>query len=219
MVTIRHFAFAALGLLAIGLAPAHSAVVTTEVGLDGLFVGGGGLTGDFGVTWDTSGPALAQFPIKNNPFSLTAGAGPAQDGTSLTGYTYQFPVASLGLNAAGTVLIARYPPLSTGPARQNVLRITFDHNLLDLVDGSIATDPFTIQTYAFPPGQTGVPISGECESPASSPVCTLSSSRFLESGVASVVPEPSTWAMMLMGFAGLGFAGYRRARRVRTLAA
>jgi PEP-CTERM motif len=25
-------------------------------------------------------------------------------------------------------------------------------------------------------------------------------------------PEPSTWAMMLLGFAGLGFAGYRRAR-------
>jgi PEP-CTERM motif len=24
------------------------------------------------------------------------------------------------------------------------------------------------------------------------------------------VPEPSTWAMMLFGFAGLAFAGYRR---------
>ena len=29
---------------------------------------------------------------------------------------------------------------------------------------------------------------------------------------ATVVPEPSTWAMMLLGFAGLAFAGYRRAR-------
>jgi hypothetical protein len=28
----------------------------------------------------------------------------------------------------------------------------------------------------------------------------------------SAVPEPSTWAMMLAGFAGLGFAGYRRSR-------
>jgi hypothetical protein len=27
------------------------------------------------------------------------------------------------------------------------------------------------------------------------------------------VPEPSTWAMMLLGFAGLGFAGYRRSRK------
>jgi hypothetical protein len=26
------------------------------------------------------------------------------------------------------------------------------------------------------------------------------------------VPEPSTWAMMLLGFAGLGFAGYRKAK-------
>ena len=28
--------------------------------------------------------------------------------------------------------------------------------------------------------------------------------------VGGAVPEPSTWAMMLLGFAGLGYAGYRR---------
>jgi hypothetical protein len=34
------------------------------------------------------------------------------------------------------------------------------------------------------------------------------------------VPEPSTWAMMLVGFASLGFAGYRRTKKGRdTLAA
>jgi hypothetical protein len=31
----------------------------------------------------------------------------------------------------------------------------------------------------------------------------------------STIPEPSTWAMMLLGFAGLGFAGYRRAKMAR----
>jgi hypothetical protein len=31
--------------------------------------------------------------------------------------------------------------------------------------------------------------------------------------VLTSVPEPSTWAMMLVGFAGLGFAGYRASRR------
>jgi hypothetical protein len=31
--------------------------------------------------------------------------------------------------------------------------------------------------------------------------------------VTASVPEPSTWAMMLLGFAGLSFAGYRRAVR------
>jgi hypothetical protein len=35
----------------------------------------------------------------------------------------------------------------------------------------------------------------------------------------SVVPEPSTWAMMLIGFAGLGFAGYRHTRRASAASA
>ena len=33
------------------------------------------------------------------------------------------------------------------------------------------------------------------------------------------VPEPSTWAMMLLGFTGLGFAGYRATRNSVTIAA
>ena len=31
----------------------------------------------------------------------------------------------------------------------------------------------------------------------------------------SSVPEPSTWAMMILGFVGLGFAGYRRSKDAR----
>jgi hypothetical protein len=34
----------------------------------------------------------------------------------------------------------------------------------------------------------------------------------------STVPEPSTWAMLLLGFAGLGWAGYRKAKGVRVAA-
>jgi hypothetical protein len=33
------------------------------------------------------------------------------------------------------------------------------------------------------------------------------------------VPEPSTWAMLLLGFAGLGFVGCRRTRRAKPQAA
>jgi hypothetical protein len=32
-------------------------------------------------------------------------------------------------------------------------------------------------------------------------------------GGAPGTPEPSTWVMMIMGFAGLGFAGYRTSRK------
>ena len=44
----------------------------------------------------------------------------------------------------------------------------------------------------------------------------LGASKFSPAGILST-PEPSTWAMMLLGFAGLGFAGYRRAREQRAL--
>ena len=35
----------------------------------------------------------------------------------------------------------------------------------------------------------------------------------------NAVPEPSTWAMLMVGFGGLGFAAFRRGRRVRALVA
>ena len=33
---------------------------------------------------------------------------------------------------------------------------------------------------------------------------------FVLTGEVSAVPEPSTWAMMILGFAGLGIMAYRR---------
>ena len=44
------------------------------------------------------------------------------------------------------------------------------------------------------------------------------SNRLKGSWTVAAVPEPSTWALMLLGFAGLGFAGYRRGRAQRGLA-
>ena len=34
----------------------------------------------------------------------------------------------------------------------------------------------------------------------------------------SAVPEPTTWAMMLIGFCGLGFMVYRKKKQTLTLA-
>jgi hypothetical protein len=39
----------------------------------------------------------------------------------------------------------------------------------------------------------------------------------VDSGAASPVPEPSTWAMMLIGFAGLGFGSFHASRRASSL--
>lgn len=40
---------------------------------------------------------------------------------------------------------------------------------------------------------------------------------FRVDGITSAIPELSTWAMMLLGFAGLGFAAYRRSQRAAVL--
>jgi hypothetical protein len=44
---------------------------------------------------------------------------------------------------------------------------------------------------------------------------------YFDLGTASVsaVPEPSTWAMMILGFAGIGFMAYRRRNQTAALAA
>jgi hypothetical protein len=65
-------------------------------------------------------------------------------------------------------------------------------------------------------GQGGVADFGDppmlnLDLPAGASVTTAS---VFENFTTPTVPEPSTWAMMLIGFAGLGFAGYRRARRL-----
>jgi PEP-CTERM motif len=41
------------------------------------------------------------------------------------------------------------------------------------------------------------------------------------SGIVNIspVPEPSTWAMMILGFAGVGFMAYRRKDKMRLTAA
>ena len=41
----------------------------------------------------------------------------------------------------------------------------------------------------------------------------------ITAGIASAVPEPTTWAMMLLGFAGVGFKAYRRKSKPALMAA
>jgi hypothetical protein len=56
---------------------------------------------------------------------------------------------------------------------------------------------------------TSLDITGITVSNGSS----ISSNSFEIAQITTSVPEPATWAMMLLGFAGLGFAGYRRTKR------
>ena len=63
----------------------------------------------------------------------------------------------------------------------------------DTFSQTFATNVGSTYTYAF----TFTALGGE-------------SGFMVTANVASAVPEASTWAMMLLGFVGLGFAAYRK---------
>jgi len=74
--------------------------------------------------------------------------------------------------------------------------------VVDLFDNGVS--PTTGVNY----GGFGVAVATSAETLA-----------YVAVGVTATVPEPSTWAMMILGFAGLGFAGYRQSRKAATVAA
>ena len=65
--------------------------------------------------------------------------------------------------------------------------------------------------FEYATSQTSFSLSGVPETDGGFE--PLSNIRFF-SGTAGV-PEPATWAMLLMGFAGLGFAAFRRSGKTR----
>ena len=89
---------------------------------------------------------------------------------------------------------------------------------------SVILTTFTQAASGF---QDGVPFQGFGHAfvdpvftidPSVAGLYSLQLSPGVLNALPSAVPEPSTWAMMLIGFVGLGFAGYRR-NKAATLAA
>jgi hypothetical protein len=90
------------------------------------------------------------------------------------------------------------------------------------VDGTLAfsiPDLNSITTFSGP-NNIMYFFTDDFQSLATHPTQPEAGSGFIESiqvTVPSAVPEPSTWAMMLLGFAGLGFA-FKQSRRRASLA-
>ncbi len=82
--------------------------------------------------------------------------------------------------------------------------ITPPPSALDLASGEVTAPP-SITPSGLVTGASDVGYTGAGS--------TLTTSVNPDGGPAAAVPEASTWAMMLIGFAGLGLAVYRPTRR------
>lgn len=154
----------------------------------------------------SSGQANVKYTVENATFD---------DGTSVTGYfilNQYDQLASWDLTTVtGTVPGFEYTPSTTLLSGGCVTSPCFIFGRAPIYFGSLqlafmnplpssGTDPFDLlnswETYSW--GSPGTPV------------------RYLLSGdVVASIPEPASWAMMVIGFAGLGFAGYRKVRSAR----
>ena len=85
--------------------------------------------------------------------------------------------------------------------------------LLGVIDGG---GDISINGVEISPLKNLAMIASSIWVPTSGPNIDLTISRKWHLRLAAcAVPEPSTWAMLLLGFAGLGFVGYRQTRRAK----
>ena len=81
------------------------------------------------------------------------------------------------------------------PSNNNIMNLFFETDLLTFAGNTFYTQAVIVSTGA------GI-----------SQLVFLNGFSNFSSGSATLVPEPSTWAMLVVGFAGLGYAGWRRAK-------
>jgi PEP-CTERM motif len=86
-------------------------------------------------------------------------------------------------------------------------------------NAGVPSSIFIPYTYVAQPGDNGNADFGLNIGPSGLNVHTVASEVQLTVDGVGAVPEPSTWAMMILGFAGVGFMAYRRKSKPALMAA
>lgn len=187
-------------LVAADRAEATLVIDITQVGSNVVITGSGTLD-TTGLTYDYSTYAPTEVVPSYNTILIGTYAGPVD---IYSGFTS--PVGNLG------------PGGTTAASSGSGATFGINDMVLDLpggyisgpISGSSTFDNTTIASLGFTPGtyvfswDSGGGVVVEDDN--------------ITVQVGPAVPEPSTWAMMCLGFAGLGFLGYR-ARKTASIAA
>ena len=188
-------------VVAAGRAEAAVVIDITQVGSNVVITGSGTLD-TTGLTYDYSTYAPTEVVPSYNTILIGTYAGPVD---IYSGFTS--PVGNLG------------PGGTTAASSGSGDTFGINDMVLDLpggytsgpISGSSTFENTTIAALGFTPG-TYV-FSWD-----SSVVGAAVEDDSITVQVGPIVPEPSTWAMMLLGFAGLGFVSYSQRRKLAGVA-
>jgi hypothetical protein len=227
--------YAASAALAVGLGlaalatPASAATIlifaqnhATPPGFVVIHDNGDGTTSlstDIAVTiTDLAGP-LVPPPITDATFKLTGASTSAAATVTFGGTpillerfsgTFEITAPECG---AGNCLSGTFTDIMFGPVGGRALTLAANAPDLtftsDVIPGG---DLVSDQAMALSKTNLTVPVTMDCSSPIG---CTLATTSANVSGTFSAdtaVPEPSTWAMMILGFFGLGFVSFRSSK-------
>lgn len=148
-------------------------------------------TGTFTISLSTTSAAVDGLNLSD----LAANIGP--DNTQV--YSGSLPALS-----GGVLQIDLSTPFTYNPENGNLLINIY------------STDASTSSTPLYLDARNGTATGQFSRAYSGDPDGIFSADYGLVTGFSTgsgVIPEPSTWAMMLIGFAGLGFAGYRASRK------
>jgi hypothetical protein len=153
------------------------------------------------------------------PLSISLGSMGARYGGAGESLTYH-ESADFKLGGQGTILLGLLSPISFGNGFDSstfqifINGVVFlDQSFADLASANIFFSQNALDLGHFSGGATDIELLySETMSSAEGFGFTYA---FVATGFANAVPEPSTWAMMLLGFAVLGFLAHRRRREAK----
>jgi PEP-CTERM motif len=175
-----------------------------------------------GITWTlTSGsaatakgttPGISAAPLGMGTSTTTGTTYMVVEGGGAETATWATPQTSLSIYWGS---IDANMPGTASSGNVNSVAIT--------IDGYTLTGSDLVTLGALGRGDQGNPLDNQLVTitglGAFTQVTFSSTGNAFEFSLGSGVPEPSTWAMMLVGFAGLCFAGYRTRQRSAAAAA
>jgi hypothetical protein len=152
-----------------------------------------------------------------NPSLVSYGVSGFASGTadlvSTTPWTSGFLADFLGLSASPANPIGAYLPSTQGfdPAATGFFVYEANLGTQTLPGPGSESDAFLMTLNRQIP--QGSYIVGFINEGNDTWQATANSGAIFETSSQAPIPESSTWAMMLLGFAGLSFAGFRRAKK------